>query len=299
MERRLGRGLSALLTQSNDALPPSAELEPRAREELPLDAIRTNPFQPRVNFDPAGLEELVQSIRQHGLLQPIVVRQQNDGYQLISGERRLRAFRELGRTSIPASIRTGVSDAEMLELALVENLQRRDLDPIERALGYRRMIQDLGLTQEQVADRVGLQRPTVANHLRLLDLPEVAQQALAKGLIQMGHARAILACKDPGLSKKLVERTVRDDLSVREVEALVRKRAPEPEQAVDQGEPIKVVVPQAPWVRDLEDRMRAHLGTKVQLKNGPGYRGQIVIEYFQREDLERLAEVLAPRERLM
>ncbi len=296
MERRLGRGLSALFTPSSTQEAPAQEPDTRTREELPIDKIRANPFQPRRNFDPAGLEELVQSIRQHGLLQPIVVRGLGGAYELVSGERRLRAFRELGRALIPAIIRADVSDAQMLELALVENLQRRDLDPIERALGYRKMIEQLGLTQEQVADKVGLQRPTVANHLRLLELPDSAQQALAKGLIQMGHARALLGCKGSDMAQKLLEKTVRDDLSVREVEAHVRSRvSPTPPAA----EPIKVVVPQAPWVRDLEDRMREHLGTKVQLKNGPGYKGQIVIDYFQREDLERLSEILAPRERLM
>jgi len=297
MERRLGRGLSSLLTQSNVPAEPGLEPEAAARDALPIEKIRINPFQPRRNFDAAGMEELVQSIRQHGLLQPVVVRAQGDGYELVSGERRLRAFRSLGRSTIPAILRADVSDAEMLELALVENLQRRDLDPIERARGYRRMIDQLGLTQEAVADKVGLQRPTVANHLRLLDLPEVAQEALAKGLIQMGHARALLGCKDTDLAQRLLEKVVRDDLSVREVEVLVRNRtAP---SAAAPTEPVKVVIPQAPWVRDLEDRMREHLGTKVSLKNGPGYRGQIVIDYFQREDLERLSEILAPRERLM
>lgn len=296
MERRLGRGLSALLTQSSSPESAGPEPEARPREELSIERIRTNPFQPRTTFDPVALEELVQSIRQHGLLQPIVVRPQGDGYELVSGERRLRAFRALGRTTIPGIVRPVVSDAEMLELALVENLQRRDLDPIERARGYRRLMQDLGLTQEQVADKVGLQRPTVANHLRLLELPEPGQQALAKGLIQMGHARALLGCKDAGLAQKLLERTVREDLSVREVESLVRARTQSREVS---GEPVKTVIPQAPWVRDLEARMREHLGTKVQLRNGPGYRGQILIEYFQREDLERLSEILAPRDRLM
>src|SRR5689334_15829604 len=298
MERRLGRGLSALFTQPNSPEAPTTEPEIRAREELPIERIRANPFQPRKNFDPAGIEELVQSIRQHGLLQPIVVRPTGDAFELVSGERRLRAFRELGRATIPAIIRHEVSDGEMLELAMVENLQRRDLDPIERAHGYRDMMDRLGLSQEQVADKVGLQRPTVANHLRLLDLPQPAQQALVKGLIQMGHARALLGCKDAGIAQRLLEKTVRDDLSVREVEGLVRNRTGA-EPSSPAAEPVKTVVPQAPWVRDLEDRMRAHLGTKVQLRNGPGYRGQIVIEYFQREDLERLSDVLAPRTRLM
>lgn len=263
-----------------------------------MDAIEVNPYQPRQVFDPAAVEELVQSIRQHGLLQPIVVRPKGAGYQLISGERRLRAFRILGRTSIPATVREGVSDQEMLELALVENVQRKDLDPIERALGFRRMMDQLQLTQEQVADKVGLQRSTVANQVRLLELPENVRQALAKGLIQMGHARALLGAKVDSDRLALLERTVREDLSVRSVEDLVRNlnKRPEPSSATEgDDEGGKTITPQAPWVRDLESRMREHLGTKVQLKNGPGYRGQIVIDYYQREDLERLMAILAPK----
>lgn len=264
---------------------------------MQVDRIRPNPYQPRKNFDEAGLAELVESIQRHGLLQPVVLRSLGDGYELVSGERRVRAFRQLGRPSIPAIVRPSVSDAEMLELALVENLQRRDLDPIERALGYQRMMRELGLTQDQVAEKVGLQRPTVANHLRLLELPDLVQQALAKGMIQMGHARALLGSKDAGRTQKLLEKTVRDDLSVRQVEALVREQPTEPSDGGDV--PVRTIVPPAPWVRELEARMREHLGTKVELKNGPGYRGQIVIQYFQREDLERLADILAPRQRLL
>lgn len=298
MERRLGRGLGALLSGAGTASAPEpATTAAASGDQLLVERIEANPYQPRKTFDPAGLAELVESIQRHGLLQPVVVRARGDGFQLVSGERRLRAFRQLGRTHIPAIVRQDVTDAEMLELALVENLQRRDLDPIERAHGYQRMMRDLGLTQEQVADKVGLQRPTVANHLRLLELPELVQQALAKGMIQMGHARALLGSKEESSTQKLLEKVVREDLSVRQVEALVRGANQAPLE--ESGEAVKVVVPQAPWVRDLEARMREHLGTKVQLKNGPGYRGQIVIEYFQREDLERLADVLAPRERLL
>lgn len=297
MERRLGRGLGGLLAGSTaePAVTSGGAVGESQVGEIALASVRPNPFQPRKEFDPAGLEELISSIRQHGLLQPIVVRARGDVHEIVSGERRFRAFRALQRSSIPAVVRADVSDAQMLELALVENLQRRDLDVMERAQGFRRMQDELHLTQEQVAERVGLQRSTVANHLRLLELPEPAQRALVQGLIQMGHARALLGVKDPAAATKLLERVVREDLSVRDVEALARPTAVRGESG-ETAEAIKTVVPAAPWVRDLEGRMREFLGTKVQLKNGPGYRGQIVIDYYQREDLEKLAQVLAPRD---
>ncbi len=187
MEKRLGRGLGSLLGTSSPAE------APKATSELAVDQIRPNPFQPRRHFEPSALEELAQSIRQHGLLQPIVVRAAASGFELISGERRLRASKLAGRTTIPAIVRPNVTDKDLLELALVENVQRQDLDAIERALGFRRMQDELAMTQEAVADRVGLKRSTVANHLRLLDLPQTVQEGIAKGLISMGHARALLA----------------------------------------------------------------------------------------------------------
>lgn len=304
MERRLGRGLGSLLAggSTEEIAAPAvaaAPVQPGSTPQIPIDAIEVNPYQPRQIFDPAGVEELVQSIRQHGLLQPIVVRPHGSGYQLISGERRLRAFRSLGKSAIPATIREGVTDQELLELALVENVQRKDLDPVERAQGFRRMMEQLHLTQEQVADKVGLQRSTVANQLRLLELPENVRQALAKGLIQMGHARALLGAKSEADQLALLERTVREDLSVRSVEDAVRQGNKPAGTAAghpaDAATNAKTLTPQAPWVRDLENRMREHLATKVQLKNGPGYRGQIVIDYYQREDLERLMAILAPK----
>lgn len=288
MERRLGRGLGSLLGQSG-----SVEGQ-NAGTELPLDAIRPNPHQPRKTFDPAALEELSDSIRRHGVLQPIVVRPVGTGYELVSGERRLRASQLAGRTTIPASIRSDISDDQMLELAMVENLQRQDLDAMERATGYRLMMDSLQITQEQVAEKVGLKRATVANHLRLLELPAPAQEAVRRGLISMGHARALLGLADSKQVLGLVERIAREDLSVRTVEGLVRMQSnPTPAvEAPTQGLAV------APWVRELEERMRETLGTKVQLKNNPGFKGQIVIEYFNRADLDRLCQVLAPRREL-
>jgi ParB family chromosome partitioning protein len=268
-----------------------------------LEAIRPNPFQPRKTFEQGALEELADSIRRHGVLQPIVVRPtagegaRSEGdarYEIVAGERRWRASRLAGLRAIPAVVRPEIRDEQLLELALVENLQRKDLDAIERATGYQQMIRALGITQEQVAEKVGLQRATVANHLRLLELPGAAQEAVRRELISMGHARALLGMPDAPSLLALVERIAREDLSVRDVERIVREAARGKKAAAV----LTPMAPVAPWLRELEERMRLHLGTKVQVRNNPGYRGQIVVEYFNRADLDRLCEVLAPRERL-
>ncbi len=286
VERRLGRGLGSLLGAPPEAAPQTGTVE------IPLDAIRANPHQPRRVFDPSSLDELTDSIRQHGVLQAVVVRPLGDGYELIAGERRTRAARAAGLTSIPASIRVDVTDEHMLELALVENVQRQDLDPIERARGFRQMAEQLSLTQEQVADRVGLKRATVANHMRLLELPEIAQQAVQSGLLTMGHARALLGLARPERIVDLVGRIVREGLSVRDVEGLVRAEM----RPASPGSGAVLTPPGTPpWVRELEQRMEEHLGTKVTLRNQPGFRGQIVIDYFNRSDLDRLCQVLAPK----
>jgi len=285
MERRLGRGLGSLL---------SSETTPREpRAEVAVDSIRPNPFQPRTHFLPEALAELQASIQVHGVLQPVVLRKTPKGeLELIAGERRWRASQALGLKTIPAVIREGVSDEGMLELALVENLQRADLDPIEKALGFQQL-QARGLTQEQVAAKVGLQRSTVTNFVRLLELPEGVQKAVTTGLISMGHARALLGLADRTRQEELCALTVRRGLSVRELEERVREL-----QGRGQEKPRAVVPPAPPWVRDMETRIRTHLGTKVQVKNSEGYQGQIVIEYHGREDLDRLFAMLAPRKSL-
>ena len=247
-------------------------------------------------MDPAGLEELSASIRNHGILQPIIVRASTDGFELISGERRWRAAKLAGLTQIPAVIRPDVTDADMLELALVENLQRRDLNPIERARGFASMMASLRITQEEVASKVGLKRATVANHLRLLDLPEKIQEAVGKNLISMGHARAMLGLLNSDAMLELLDQTVRKDLSVREVEQLVRSATRE---ASSSGSKPAGLPPLAPaWLEELQRRMQDRLGTKVTVQNSDGYEGRIIIEYYSREDLDRLCQVLAPRETL-
>lgn len=284
MERRLGRGLGSLL--SADPTP----IEPRA--EIPVSKVRPNPFQPRKTFAPEALEELKASLREHGVLQPIVVRSTPAGYELIAGERRWRAAQAIGLTSLPAVVREAVSDQAMLELALIENLQRSDLDPIEKARGFQQLIAQ-GLTQEQVAQRMGIQRSSVANFLRLLELPESIQGAVTQGLLTMGHARALLGIEDKARQEELCALAVRRSLSVRDVEQRVREL-----QGRETERRATVSPPPPPWVRDLESRIRAHLGTKIHVRNGEGYRGSIVVEYHGREDLDRLLTLLAPKKSL-
>lgn len=264
---------------------------------IDVAAIRRNPDQPRKVFDSAALDELRASIERHGVLQPIQVRRDGSGFEIISGERRWRAARSAGHSEIPAVVRDDVDDGFSLELAIVENVQRQDLDPLEKARGYRALMERVGLTQEQVAGRLGVSRSAVANHLRLLDLPDPALEAIAEGLITMGHAKALLSGKSQKAILAALGDVVRKGLSVRETESLLQARgaasgAKSAAVSQDSLEPV------APWVGELESRLREALGAKVTLRNGPRYRGSITIEYAGREDLERLVETLAPKEQL-
>ena len=287
MDKRLGRGLGSLL---------GGQEAETTQLQLDLTLLKPNPFQPRKSMDAAGLEELRDSIQNHGVLQPVVVRRHGPvEYELISGERRWRAARLAGLQHIPAVIREATDD-EMLELALVENVQRRDLDPLERAKGFQSLMVDLNITQEEVAAKVGLKRSTVANHLRLLELPEKVQEAVARGIITMGHARALIAVKDPEDQLSMLSEVVRRDLSVRDIERAVRESAAKlerPGATPSQGVPPRTV---APWVTVLTRRMEERLGTHVSIQNGEGYRGRVVIEYHDREALDRIVQLLAPAE---
>jgi ParB family chromosome partitioning protein len=296
MERRLGRGLGSLL---GTPTAPTGEPEaPAAGATIPLDRIDPNPEQPRETFDPVALEELRDSIREHGILQPIVVRRQGDRYQLVAGERRWRAAKLAGLAEIPAVVREDIPDRSLLELALVENVQRRDLDAMERARGFQRLIDELGLTQDQVAQKVALRRSTVANHLRLLELPREAQDAIAKGLISMGHAKALVGLAPVQRLLELVQRIAREGLSVRQVEEEVRRAsaASSAGSSTDRsrlaGAPLHG---SPPWARELETRLRERLGTRVQVRPTTADKGRIVIEYFSRESLERILDALAPK----
>ena len=287
MERRLGRGLESLLGRDETG-------RDGASPGLPVEQIRPNPNQPRKAFDSERLEELRHSIEAHGVLHPICVRAVRGGYEIIAGERRWRAARLAGLATIPAVVRPDVDDGAMLELALVENVQRQDLNAIEKARGYREMMDRLGLTQEQVAARVGLQRASVANHLRLLELPTELQEAVAARVITMGHARAFLGLQDAKAMGKLLRLTLRHDLSVRELERRVRKASQESNSADAPRKRGR----RPTWASELESRMREHLGTRVEIQNGKEFQGRIVLHYHDRAELDRLAEFLGPRPEL-
>jgi len=286
MERRLGKGLGSLLGESDVT---------GGVTELGVDAIRPNPFQPRTSIDQAALEELRDSIRAHGVLQPVVVRRVGQHYELIAGERRWRASQLAKKTRIPAIVRDGVSNEDMLELALVENVQRKDLNPMDRARGYRQLMQTLKITQGQVADKVGLKRSTIANNLRLLELPDEIQKAVGEGLISQGHARALLGTSSTGAMLELLQSIVRKDLSVREVERLVR--GTEREKPAGK-KPKAEAAASPPWARALEDRLRTSLGTQVKLQGAEAGRGRILLEFYSRDELDRLCDQLAPRDLL-
>ena len=294
MERRLGRGLDSLLGGSGGAPAGEAtEQAPRVGSSaIAITQVRPNPDQPRKVFETSALEELRDSIQRHGVLQPICVRATERGFEIVAGERRWRAARMAGLEEIPATVLDQAGDDRILELALVENLQREDLDPLEKARAFQELQEALNLTHAEIADRVGMKRATVTNHLRLLELPKEAQDAVVQGLITMGHAKALLGLKEPGQIRQALLKAVKDELSVRQLERLVNGR--------EEGAPSKQPTPQArggripAWVRDLEGRMRDNLGTRVSVQNRSGYKGQIVIRYHDREELDRLCAQLAP-----
>src|SRR5947209_5958072 len=279
--RRLGRGLEALLGPTRE----EAERE-GSLVELRIQDIKPNPFQPRKTVDPAALEELVSSIKQAGLLQPVVVRRANGGYELIAGERRLRACQQLGWERIPA-VQRDADDRTLLTLARIENLQRDDPSPVDEARGYERMIAEFKLAQQDVADAVGRDRSTVANALRVLKLPEAVLQMLHEGHLSVGHARALLAIEDPRNATNLAREVVAQGLSVREIEDRVRgDRAPERRPRLKKG------LGQAPEVRRVEDALRRRLGTDVRVSLRAKGKGQLHISFYSNDDLARLLELI-------
>jgi ParB family chromosome partitioning protein len=282
--RRLGRGLGALLgTPERVEVPEPA----RGPQELPIGSIDPNPLQPRRDFNEAELLELAESIRAHGLIQPVTVRRAGDRYQLIAGERRLRAAKLLGWVTIPALVREA-DDQAMLALALVENLQRDDLNPLEEAEGYRRLLEEHGLTQEQVARAVGKSRPAVANALRLLGLPHTVRDLLRSGALTAGHARALLALPPGANVAAVAKRIVTQGLTVRQVEELARGRVPEESSK----RPRTSLADQA-LVRHITDRLRRKLQTDVRITTEASGKGEIRLRFYSAEDLERLSELLA------
>lgn len=271
----LGRGLDALIpTEAND---PS-----KAPVGVRLSDIEPNPRQPRQDFDAAALEELAQSIRENGVITPITLRKTGDTYQIIAGERRWRASRMAGLHEIPAIV-LDVDEQTGYALALIENLQREDLNPMEEAEGYRRLIQELGLTQEQAAQRVGVSRPAVANALRLLNLPVSVSALLREKKLSAGHARALLPLETPERMEQAAAVILEQQLSVRQTEALVKQLLKSPRQAKEKAPDI--------YVRDLERSMSSLTGHKITIRHG-AKKGTLTIEYYGNDDLDAVCQAL-------
>lgn len=281
-KKALGKGLDALF-HSN---PLEADTARGSVTQIPTASIRPNPYQPRGDMDADRLAELADSIRAHGILQPLVVRPHEDGYELVAGERRFRAAQAAGLDEVPVVIRE-CTNREMLELALIENIQREDINAIDAAVAFRRLIDEFGLTQEDVAARVGKSRPAVANTLRLLNLPPGIRQRVSSGELSEGHARALLGLESaPDAQQALVDRILTQHLNVRETEKLVReitdrKRSPD----------TPATAPRDPYVTKIEEHLQRYFGTRVSIARN-GDRGTIRIDFYDQEQFERILELL-------
>jgi ParB family chromosome partitioning protein len=301
-KKALGRGLSALLSDSPtdeklevDNFPISSPsttstLPVSGMTEIPLEEIETNPFQPRSHFDQEAILELAESIQVHGIIQPITVRRLSDHqYQLISGERRFQASKLAGLKTIPVYLRSA-NDQQMLEMALIENIQRENLNAIEIALSYQRLMSECNLKQEELGERVGKNRTTVTNYLRLLKLPPDIQIAVRDNKLSMGHARAIINVEKAEEQLYIFQKAIRDDLSVRKVEELVRELAEKKSSSKHESSPSSDA-PASKEIAQLQSRLSSHFGTRVVVRSD-GKKGDIKIPFLSIEDLNRILDIL-------
>ena len=279
-KRGLGKGLGALI-------PDIGKVADHEVRELKTNEIMPNPFQPRKRFDETKLIELAESIKQHGIVQPLVVRKRADLYELVVGQRRLQAAKMIGLEKVPV-VTKHLEDIEMVQVALIENLQREELNPIEEAESFKRLIDEFGMTQDELAKALGMSRPSITNTLRLLNLSPKVQEIVSRGTISMGHARALLSIKDLKVQEKLCRHITEKQLSVRETEGIVRRMVDKAglQKIQPKGGPIK-----DPHITAIEERLRRALGTQVQVR--PGKRkSKIEIEYYSDEDLERILSLV-------
>ena len=277
-ENRLGRGLTELFGSNVDDLIEEIASGDRDKNILPISEIRPNPYQPRKNFDQDKLKEMAESIREHGVFQPIIVRKAIDGYELIAGERRLRASKLAGKEDIPAIV-VEFSDQEMMEISLLENIQREDLNAVEEAAAYSQLIEKIGYTQEELAKHIGKSRTHITNMLRLLRLPDDIKEKVRSGKLSYGQARTLLAAEDEEKMHELAERAVREGLSVRDLEKLVSEKP---------AEKKKKEVRRNPYYEDIRSRLEKQFGTGVEVK-----KNKMVIYYNSDEDLNRILEKMS------
>ena len=289
-KRRLGRGLDSLLG-TDEGGSEASSLEKGDQLHIAVDRIDPNPFQPRRQFDPAEIAALAASIKQHGVLQPIIVRAVGDRYQLIAGERRLRASIEAQVHDIVARVMV-LDDRKVSELAMVENLQREDLNAIEKAIAFKDYLHRYGGTQEELAGRLGLDRSTLSNLIRLLELPEEVQQAVLIKVITAGHARALLGLPEAEARVAACRQVIADALTVRQTEALVSTGVPTPSKARIRKDPSQAGATRAPHFVELEDHLKVRFGTAVAVKPRGADRGQIVIEYNSKDEYDRVVGLI-------
>ena len=283
----LGRGIDALFSNFEDIEKIDEKTE--KVQEIPLDEIRPNPYQPRKTFDDSTLRELADSIMLNGVIQPVILRQSSvKGYEIIAGERRVRASRLAGKTTIPAIVRE-FDETAMIEVAILENLQREDLTPLEEAEGYQTLMNKLNLTQVDVAQRLGKSRPYIANHLRLLNLPQDVKGMLQEGLISMGQARTLLGLNDESLISELAKRAAEEGITVRHLELLVQQLNNLGD--VDKKKNKKIKETKPVYIKESEERLMDKFGTSVQISS-KGEKGKIEIEYLSPADLTRILDIL-------
>ncbi|MDW0111244.1 ParB/RepB/Spo0J family partition protein [Sporosarcina aquimarina] len=278
MAKGLGKGINALF-------PGESLVKAEAVEQINLKSITVNPYQPRKRFDEAAIKELSASIQEHGVLQPIILRKVGSSHEIVVGERRFRAAKLAGLKEIPAVVRQ-LTDTESMELAILENLQREDLSPIEEAEAYQNLMDSLGLTQEQLAFRLGKSRPHIANHIRLLALPEKVRKDITEGKLSMGHGRTLLGLRKKEQISIIAEKTMKEGLNVRQLEALVQKLNENVSRETTKKKEKKDL-----FLVEQETNLREYFGTNVSIKKSKN-KGKIEIEFFSEEDFERIMELL-------
>ncbi|WP_416148056.1 ParB/RepB/Spo0J family partition protein [Salipaludibacillus sp. HK11] len=276
MARGLGKGIGAFFPEASE------EVEDKV-QDVKIADLRPNPYQPRKVFEKEAIDELKISIEQHGILQPLIVRKSIKGYEIVVGERRFRAAKEAGLNVVPAVVKELTED-EMMEIALIENLQREDLNPLEEAKAYQKLMEHLQVTQEELSKRLGKSRPHIANYVRLLQLPQIAQQYLSEGKLSMGHARALLGLKNRNQLTSLIQKVLKERMSVRQLEEWIQRT----NENVSRGTSKKSL---SPFLKDRESSLKTYFGTNVQIKKGRN-KGKIEIDFFTDEDLERILELI-------
>lgn len=277
MSKGLGKGINALF-------PGESINQMESVEKVSVRDIKVNPYQPRKIFDETALAELTESIKEHGVLQPIILRRRGKSFEIVVGERRFRASKAAGLKEIPAVIRE-FTDQQMMEIAILENLQREDLTPIEEADAYQNLMENLSLTQEQLAFRLGKSRPHIANHIRLLSLPDIVRELISSNKLSMGHGRALLGLKRKKLIPSIAEKVMKENLNVRQLESLVQRMNEDVSRETSKV-PNKDI-----FIKEKESQLREYFGTTVSIKKSKN-KGKIEIEFFSEDDLERILELL-------